>query len=157
MGFGDAINIGPYRLVSQSFTQDSNAELRHGVCTAGCLSSDGKKVTQLAPEKRFYRASQTQLDDGGAALDAAQRDLYVIYEGKNPDTGKPIIKVFLNPLMLDLDRRLDCGGGDLLALAPNLTRTGGAGCGQTSGAGAWLRFIMLEGWMRLWWFVCWRW
>jgi cytochrome c-type biogenesis protein CcmF len=26
-------------------------------------------------------------------------DLYVVYEGKNPDSGLPIIKVFLNPLV----------------------------------------------------------
>jgi cytochrome c-type biogenesis protein CcmF len=26
-------------------------------------------------------------------------DLYVVYEGQNPDTGRPIIKVFLNPLV----------------------------------------------------------
>jgi cytochrome c-type biogenesis protein CcmF len=28
-----------------------------------------------------------------------ERDLYVIYAGKNPDSGQPIIKVFLNPLV----------------------------------------------------------
>jgi cytochrome c-type biogenesis protein CcmF len=28
-----------------------------------------------------------------------QNDLYVVYEGKNPDTDKPIIKVFINPLV----------------------------------------------------------
>ncbi|MGH9569213.1 MAG: heme lyase CcmF/NrfE family subunit, partial [Candidatus Angelobacter sp.] len=27
-------------------------------------------------------------------------DLYVIYEGKNPDTGHPIIKAFINPLVV---------------------------------------------------------
>jgi len=26
-------------------------------------------------------------------------DLYVIYAGKNPDTGHPIIKAFVNPLV----------------------------------------------------------
>jgi cytochrome c-type biogenesis protein CcmF len=26
-------------------------------------------------------------------------DLYVVYEGINPDTGQPIIKAFLNPLV----------------------------------------------------------
>ena len=26
-------------------------------------------------------------------------DLYVVYEGTNPDTGQPIIKAFLNPLV----------------------------------------------------------
>jgi len=26
-------------------------------------------------------------------------DLYVVYEGTNPDSGQPIIKAFLNPLV----------------------------------------------------------
>ena len=26
-------------------------------------------------------------------------DLYVVYEGQNPDNGRPIIKVFINPLV----------------------------------------------------------
>jgi cytochrome c-type biogenesis protein CcmF len=26
-------------------------------------------------------------------------DLYVVFEGTNPDTGQPIIKAFLNPLV----------------------------------------------------------
>ena len=29
----------------------------------------------------------------------AQADLYVIFEGRDPDTNRPIIKVFLNPLI----------------------------------------------------------
>jgi cytochrome c-type biogenesis protein CcmF len=29
-----------------------------------------------------------------------QEDLYVVYEGQNPETGRPIIKVHLNPLVM---------------------------------------------------------
>jgi cytochrome c-type biogenesis protein CcmF len=51
-------------------------------------------------------------------------DLYVIYEGKNPDTDRPIIKVFLNPLMNWIwIGVLIVVGGTFLALVPNLTRT----------------------------------
>jgi len=50
-------------------------------------------------------------------------DLYVIYEGKNPDTDKPIIKVFLNPLMNWIwIGVLVVAFGTMLALVPNLTR-----------------------------------
>ncbi len=51
-------------------------------------------------------------------------DLYVIYEGRNPDTDKPIIKVFLNPLMNWI--WIGVGivvFGTFVALVPNLTRT----------------------------------
>jgi cytochrome c-type biogenesis protein CcmF len=57
-----------------------------------------RKITQLAPERRFYIASQTT-STMVALHSTLARDLYVIYEGKNPDTDKPIIKVFLNPLI----------------------------------------------------------
>ena len=58
----------------------------------------GQYVTQLAPEKRFYTASQTN-STMVANHSTLQSDLYVIYMGKNPDTDRPIIKVFLNPLI----------------------------------------------------------
>ena len=41
---------------------------------------------------------QPAADHGGHSL-ASQWDLYVVYEGTNPDTGQPIIKAFLNPLV----------------------------------------------------------
>jgi cytochrome c-type biogenesis protein CcmF len=49
-------------------------------------------------------------------------DLYVIYAGKNPDTGLPIIKVFLNPLMAWIWIGVVIVAiGTLVALAPNLS------------------------------------
>jgi cytochrome c-type biogenesis protein CcmF len=49
-------------------------------------------------------------------------DLYVIYAGKNPDSGLPIIKVFLNPLMAWIwIGVMIVAVGTLVALAPNLS------------------------------------
>ena len=46
-----------------------------------------------------------------------------IYEGKNPDTDKPIIKVFLNPLMNWIwIGVLIVVMGTFVALIPNMTR-----------------------------------
>jgi cytochrome c-type biogenesis protein CcmF len=51
-------------------------------------------------------------------------DLYVIYEGRNPDTDRPIIKVFLNPLMNWIwIGVLIVVAGTFLALVPNLARS----------------------------------
>jgi cytochrome c-type biogenesis protein CcmF len=97
LGVGDAIDIGPYKLVSQSFTQDSNANYDTEYSLLD-VYRNGKKVTQLAPEKRFYQASQTP-QTMVANHSTLAWDLYVVYEGKNPDSGLPIIKVFLNPLV----------------------------------------------------------
>ena len=122
MGFGDALTLGPYRLVCQSFTQDSNRNFDTEYALLDVYRG-GKKITQLAPERRFYQASQTS-STMVALHSTLASDLYVIYEGRNPDTDKPIIKVFLNPLMNWIwIGVLIVVGGTFLALVPNLTRT----------------------------------
>jgi cytochrome c-type biogenesis protein CcmF len=122
MGFGDSMQIGSYRLVCQSFTQDSNPNYDTEYALLDVYKY-GKKVTQLAPEHRFYIASQ-QPSTIVADRSTLQNDLYVIYEGKNPDTDKPIIKVFLNPLISWIwIGVLIVVAGTLLGLTPNLART----------------------------------
>jgi cytochrome c-type biogenesis protein CcmF len=121
MGFGDTLQLGPYRLVCQSFTQDSNPNFDTEYALLDVYKG-GKKLTQLAPEKRFYIASQTS-STMVALRSTLANDLYVIYEGKNPDTDKPIIKVFLNPLMNWIwIGVLIVVFGTFLALVPNLAR-----------------------------------
>jgi cytochrome c-type biogenesis protein CcmF len=97
MGFHDSLSIGGYTIVCQSFSQDSNPNFDTEYALLDVLHN-GKKITQLAPERRFYNASQ-QTSTIVANHSTLARDLYVIYEGKNPDTDRPIIKVFLNPLI----------------------------------------------------------
>jgi cytochrome c-type biogenesis protein CcmF len=97
MAFGDTVKLGPYRLVCQSYTQDSNKNYDTEYALLDVYKGS-KKITQLAPEKRFYHASQTS-STMVALHSTLASDLYVIYEGKNPDTDRPIIKVFVNPLM----------------------------------------------------------
>ena len=121
MGFGDTLTLGQYRLVCQSFSQDSNLNFDTEYALLDVYKGS-KKITQLDPEKRFYIASQTP-----ATMVAVHRtlanDLYVVYEGRNPDTDRPIIKVFLNPLMNWIwIGVLIVVFGTLLALVPNLTR-----------------------------------
>jgi cytochrome c-type biogenesis protein CcmF len=121
MGFGDSMTLGRYRLVCQSFTQDSNPNYDTEYALLDVFKGS-KKVTQLAPERRFYNASQTT-STMVALRSTLSEDLYVIYEGKNPDTDKPIIKVFINPLMNWIwIGVLIVVMGTFLALVPNLQR-----------------------------------
>jgi cytochrome c-type biogenesis protein CcmF len=121
MGFGDSMKMGPYKLVCQSFTQDSNPNYDTEYALLD-VYKNGKKVTQLAPEKRFYNASQ-QTSTVVANHSTLQHDLYVIYEGKNPETDKPIIKVFLNPLINWIwIGVLIVVMGTLVALVPNMMK-----------------------------------
>src|SRR6201987_3103746 len=97
LGFKQSLNMGPYRVECESYSQDSNLNYETEYALLDVYRGN-KKVTQLAPEKRFYTASQ-QPSTIVANHSTLAWDLYVIYAGKNPDTGQPIIKVFLNPLV----------------------------------------------------------
>ena len=95
---GQEMDLGPYRLVSQGYTQRSSdnyiAERSRIDVYRG-----GELRFQLAPEARLYPASenvQTVVANHSTLL----RDLYVVYEGRDRDTGLPEIKAFLNPLVL---------------------------------------------------------
>lgn len=122
MGFGDQMTLGPYRLVCQSFTQDSNPNFDTEYALLDVYKGS-KKITQMAPEKRFYQASQTN-STVVANHSTLASDLYVIYEGKNPDTDRPIIKVFLNPLINWIWIGVGIvATGTLIGLVPNLLRS----------------------------------
>ncbi|MBW4025936.1 MAG: heme lyase CcmF/NrfE family subunit [Acidobacteria bacterium] len=97
LGFKQSMTLGPYRLECQSYTQDSNLNYDTEYALLDVYRA-GKKITQLSPERRFYQASQTT-STIVANHSTLAWDLYVIYAGKDPDTGQPIIKVFLNPLV----------------------------------------------------------
>ena len=97
MGLGDSIQLNGYKLVCQSFTQDSNPNYDTDYALLD-LFHNGKKITQLAPEKRFYTASQ-QPSTIVAIHSTLSEDVYVVFEGRDNQTDKPIIKVFLNPLV----------------------------------------------------------
>lgn len=97
MGLHDKIHIGPYTLECVGFTQDSNLNYDSDYALLD-VYKDGKKEFQMTPEKRVYLVSgqpQTMV----TIHSTPAWDLYVVYEGVNPDSGQPIIKAFLNPLV----------------------------------------------------------
>jgi cytochrome c-type biogenesis protein CcmF len=97
MALNDKVSIGPYTLQCAGFTQDSNANYDSEYALLD-VSKSGRNLFQMTPEKRLYRASgqpQTMV----AIHSTAAWDLYVVYEGMNPDTGRPVIKAMLNPLV----------------------------------------------------------
>ncbi|HLW53520.1 MAG TPA: heme lyase CcmF/NrfE family subunit [Candidatus Angelobacter sp.] len=98
MAQGDTLQIGHYRLVGQEYTQDDNENYRSESAELD-VYKDGKFVTRLNPQLRFFKANGGQPDHIVADHSTVLEDLYVIYEGKNPDTDHPIIKAFINPLV----------------------------------------------------------
>jgi cytochrome c-type biogenesis protein CcmF len=98
MAYGDKMNIGAYTLVCRSYTQDDNPNYGSEWAVMDVFQG-GKQIATLTPERRFYKASQ-QTSTMVANRSTLKEDLYVVYEGQNLDTGRPIIKVHLNPLVM---------------------------------------------------------
>ena len=116
----DKMTIGPYTLECVGFTQDSNLNFNSEYALMD-VYRNGKKQFQMAPEKRIYLATE-QPQTMVAIHSVPSWDLYVVYEGTNPDTGQPIIKAFLNPLVGWIWAGLVIlVFGTLIALVPSLT------------------------------------
>jgi cytochrome c-type biogenesis protein CcmF len=97
MAFGDKLSVGPYTLVCQSYTQEENPNYSTDLAIMQVFKN-GRQIDMLYPESRFYEASQQQ-QHIPTVRSTLLEDLYVVYEGQNPDTGRPIIKAHLNPLV----------------------------------------------------------
>jgi cytochrome c-type biogenesis protein CcmF len=97
MAVNDKISIGPYTLECAGFTEDSNANYDSEYVLLN-VSKNGRELFQMTPEKRLYRVSE-QPQSMVAIHSTAAGDLYVVFEGMNPDTGRPVIKAMLNPLV----------------------------------------------------------
>ena len=98
MGIGDKLTIGPYTLVCDSNTQDDNPNYSSEWAVLN-VSKYGQPIGKMFPERRFYKASQ-QTATIVANRSTMKEDLYIVYEGVNQDTGRPIIKAHLNPLVM---------------------------------------------------------
>jgi cytochrome c-type biogenesis protein CcmF len=99
MNFKQNMYIGPYRIECEDFSQDSNGNYDTTFAMLNVYNSSGKKITSLAPELRFYTASQ-QPQTMVANYSTPAWDLYVIFAGSDPGTNQPVIKAFLNPLVM---------------------------------------------------------
>ena len=119
MAFGDKMTLGAYTLVCRSYTQDDKPNFSSEWAILD-IYKNGKQIDTMYPEQRFYKAS------GQPATMVANRstvmeDLYLVYTGKNPENGRPIIKAHLNPLVW----WIWAGAhlilvGTLIALVPNM-------------------------------------
>jgi cytochrome c-type biogenesis protein CcmF len=95
---GQSMAIGPYTLTMSSNTQDDNPNYSSEWAIVD-VSKNGKPLTTMYPERRFYKATQ-QPQSMVALHTTLKEDLYLVYSGINQDTGNPIIKAHLNPLVL---------------------------------------------------------
>ena len=122
LGYGDKMTIGPYTLVCRSYTDEEypNYEAEWAVLD---VYKNGKQIDTLTPERRFYTASR-QTSTIPFIRSTLNEDLYLVYEGINQDTGHPILKAHLNPLVMWIWLGVwIILGGTALALVPNAPAT----------------------------------
>ena len=118
MGAGQSIKIGPYTVLCQNFDRIANNNFESERATLEVFRN-GKSEMMLYPERRFFLASQVT-ETMVAVQTSPIWDLYVVYAGRSPETGKPVIHAYLNPLV----KWIWFGGvvlvlGTVLAMLPN--------------------------------------
>ncbi len=98
MSYGDKMYIGGYTLVCRSYTDEDypNYAAEWAVLD---VYKHGKQIDTLTPERRFYKASN-QASTMPFIRSTINEDLYLVYEGLNQDTGHPILKAHVNPLVM---------------------------------------------------------
>ncbi|PYX52509.1 MAG: cytochrome C biogenesis protein [Acidobacteria bacterium] len=118
MAYGDKMTIGSYTLVCRSYTDEEfpNYAAEWAVLD---VFKGGKQIDTLTPERRLYKASR-QTSTMPYIRSTLNEDLYLVYEGLNQDTGRPILKAHLNPLVMWIWLGVwIILGGTALALIPN--------------------------------------
>ena len=118
MSIGDTLNIGSYSILCQNFDAVNNDNYESERATLEVFKG-GKSVMMLYPERRFFLASQVT-ETMVAVQSNPFHDLYVVYAGRSPEGGKPVIHAYLLPLV----KWIWFGGivvvlGTILALLPN--------------------------------------
>jgi cytochrome c-type biogenesis protein CcmF len=94
---GQSMTIGSYTLTSRLATQDDNANYESEAAVVD-VYKNGKQIDTLYPERRVYHATN-QPATMVANRSTLREDLYVVYAGSS-ETGHPILKVHLNPLIM---------------------------------------------------------
>ncbi len=118
MAPGSTMQLGPYTLLCQNFSGEGSRNYQAERATIEVFRG-GKPVMMLYPERRFYPASEVT----GTMVSihsTLREDLYLVYAGRSPENGHPVIHAYLNPLV----KWIWLGGlivllGTALALLPN--------------------------------------
>ena len=118
MQLGSTLDIGPYKLLLQSFDQKAERNYTAERMIVEVLR-DNKPLMMLYPERRFFQTNE-QSGTMVAIYSTLREDLYVVYAGQSPETQLPVMHAYLNPLV----KCIWLGGavvvlGTLVALLPN--------------------------------------
>ncbi len=118
MGPGDLLQARNYLFRFEGMTTGQKANYDYETVALD-VTKNGHAWTVMHPQKRFFIASQQPLSHVALRTNLAE-DVYVVMAGRDPNTGKAIIHVIINPLV----QWVWIGGmvvllGTILALIPS--------------------------------------
>jgi cytochrome c-type biogenesis protein CcmF len=94
---GEDFNVGDYTLRVSDVSEETLPNYWSGTVNVD-IFRDGRQITSLDPEKRYYFASE-QPSSEVAIHQSAAADLYLVYAGQSDD-GKAIVQAYVNPLVM---------------------------------------------------------
>jgi len=94
---GEKFTIGKYDFECTDMKDVSDPNYS-GMSATLAISRGGKKLAELAPEKRFY-ASSEQTTSEVRMHHTPLEDVYVVFANVKEDTNKAVIQVWINPLV----------------------------------------------------------
>ncbi len=116
---GDQMTIGPYRLLCQEFETRPGPNFQAERATIEVVRG-GKSLMMLYPERRMFSTGNGETGTMVSIYSTIREDLYVVYAGRDPQSGAPIIHAYLNPLVKWIwIGGLVIGIGTVLAILPN--------------------------------------
>ena len=98
LGLHEKLQIGSYALVGQKYTEDDNGNYATRMAILDVYKNN-RFVCTLYPESRTYHVND-QRNTVPASRSTLREDIYVVYEGFNPETDRPIIKASVHPLVI---------------------------------------------------------
>jgi len=100
MGLGDTLELREYTLRMDKLGIDDTPNYTSDKATVS-LFAYGKKVANLYPERRVYKAGTEPQPTSEVAIYSTMRnDMYVVMAGATRDGKKAVIQIFYNPLTM---------------------------------------------------------
>lgn len=124
VGEGDAFDLGPYTFKVMKVIHDENDNYSSETLQME-MYKDDRFISSIAPEKRFYFASEqpsTEVD----IYSTLREDIYAVLSGMNNDGSKVIVQVYRNPFVsLVWIGSFILAIGTIFAMIPNLREAKG--------------------------------
>ena len=119
LGYGDKMRSAPYTLACRSYTQDDKPNYSSEWAIID-VCKGGKPIATHVSRSAVFTRPASRPRPWWRTAPPMKEDLYLVYEGRNQETGRPIIKAHLNPLVMWIwIGLLVMVAGTVVALVPN--------------------------------------